>query len=121
MKDLLVSRRFWAAVIALIVVLVTAFVPGFDLDTEEAVGLVVIVASYIVGVTVDPGPGGWRGVVMSRKFWAALVGLTVLILRGFHIGLPFDLTAEQITTVMVVLGSYIVGVTLDKFRPALTK
>lgn len=121
MKDLLVSRRFWALVIALAVILVAAFIPSFEMDTEEAVGLVVVMASYIIGVTVDPGPGGWRGVLMSRKFWAAVVGLVVLILRGFQIGLPFDLTAEQVTTFMVIIGSYIVGVTLDKFRPALVK
>jgi hypothetical protein len=121
MKDLLVSRRFWALVLGLLVIIVGVFYPGFDLNTEEAVGLVLVVSSYIIGVTVDPGPGGWRGVLMSRKFWAAVVGLAVLILRGFHIGLPFDLTAEQLTTFMVIIGSYIVGVTLDKFRPALTK
>ena len=121
MKDLLVSRRFWALVLGLLVIIVGVFYPGFDLNTEEAVGLVVVISSYIIGVTVDPGPGGWRGVLMSRKFWAAVVGLAVLILRGFHIGLPFDLTAEQLTTFLVIIGTYIAGVTLDKFRPALSR
>ena len=121
MKDLLISRRFWAALLALVVVLVGVFVPSFDLETEEVVGLLVVIGSYIIGVTVDPGPGGWRGVLMSRKFWAALVGLVVIILRGFQIGLPFELTAEQVTTVMLIIGTYIAGVTIDKFRPALAK
>ena len=61
MKNLFTSRKFWALVIGLVVLVVAQFVPGFKLDENAAVGLAVIVAAYIVGVAVDPGPGGWRG------------------------------------------------------------
>jgi hypothetical protein len=121
MKDLLVSRRFWAAFIAVAVILVAVFVPSFEMDNEEAAGLVIVISSYIIGVTVDPGPGGWRGIFMSRKFWAAVVGLVVLVLRGFQIGLPFDLTPDQLTSLMVVIGTFIAGSAIDKYLPAAAK
>ena len=81
MKTLLTSRKFWMALIALTALTISAFLPGFELDQERAAGLAVIVVSYIIGVAVDPGPGGWRGVIQSRKFGAALVGLAEIAAR----------------------------------------
>ncbi|HQN44924.1 MAG TPA: hypothetical protein PLA25_12375 [Anaerolineaceae bacterium] len=109
MKGLLTSRAFWAALIGLVLVCVTAFVPSFDLDTETAVGFGVIIASYILGVTIDPGPGGWRGVLLSRKFWSAFVGMVFLVLDGFGILFPFEMTADQVVLVILSVTALIAG------------
>lgn len=119
MKDLLISRKFWTSMLLLVVVVVSVFIPGFNLDTEQAAGLLVIAVSYIIGVAVDPGPGDWRGVLQSRKFWAAIVGFTVMILDGFGILLPLELTPEQLITIAVTIGALISGVALQK--PKLTE
>jgi hypothetical protein len=119
MKDLLISRKFWTSMLLLVVVVVSVFIPGFNLDTEQAAGLLVIAVSYIIGVAVDPGPGDWRGVLQSRKFWAAVVGFTVMILDGFGILLPLELTPEQLITIAVTIGALISGVALQK--PKLTE
>lgn len=116
MKDLFVSRKFWAAFLMLAVAVVSAFVPSFQLDGDTAAGLAVIVVSYLVGVSIDPGPnsGTWRGVLQSRKFWAAAVGLTVMVLDGFGIGLPLGLTTEQIILIAVTIGGYIAGIAVEQ-------
>lgn len=113
MKGLLISRKFWAAVLMVIVVILNAAIPSFELDTEHVAGLAVVIVSYLVGVAVDPGPGDWRGVIKSRKFWAAAVGFVILFLDGFGIGLPLGLNAEQLVLIAVTIGGYIAGVALE--------
>ncbi|MDI6769754.1 MAG: hypothetical protein QMD04_08765 [Anaerolineales bacterium] len=98
---------------SLVVVVVAAAVPGFELDSEAGAGLAVVAASYIIGVAVDPGPGGWRGVIQSRKFYAAVVGFVVMFLQGFGLGLPFGLTEAQLVEIAIVFGAYIAGVSLE--------
>jgi hypothetical protein len=114
MNDLLTSRKFWAAVLSLIVILIAAISPAFQLDVDQAAGFAIIVVSYIVGVAVDPGPGGWRGIVQSRKFWAAFIGLAILFLDAFKIIIPFGLAAEQLIAIAVTIGGYIAGVAAEK-------
>ncbi len=110
MKDLLTSRKFWAAIITIIVLIVSSIIPGFDLEADTAAGFVIIMVSYMIGVAVDPGPGGWRGVIQSRKFWGACVGLLILSLDAFHIILPLGLTPEILISIAVAIGGYIAGV-----------
>lgn len=118
MQTLLISRKFWAAVLSLVVILVAAFAPGFELDSEAGAGLVVIAVSYIIGVAVDPGPGGWRGVIQSRKFYAAAIGFVVMFLQGFGLGLPFGLSEAQLVEIAVIIGAYIGGVSLEGKLPS---
>ena len=117
MKGLLTSRKFWAAILTLVVVVVAAAVPGFELDSEAGAGMAVIAVSYIIGVAVDPGPGGWRGVIQSRKFYAALIGFIVMFLQGFGLSLPFGLTEAQLVEIAIVFGAYIAGVSLEGKLP----
>lgn len=116
MKLLLLSRKFWAAIFLLVAVVISTFSAGFELDADQVAGLVVIIVTYIIGVAVDPGPGGWRGVVQSRKFWAAVVGLVLIFLKAFSIALPFGLTGEHLVAICVTIGAFISGVALEKFR-----
>lgn len=113
MTYILTSRRFWAAILMVGVVVASVAVPDYTLDVEHAAGLAVIVVSYLVGLAVDPGPGGWRGIVQSRKFWAALMGFVVLILDSLGIGLPLGLTTEQLVLIAVTIGGYIAAVALE--------
>lgn len=114
MKDLLISRKFWAAIIGLIVIVISAFLPSFGLDADQAAGFAIIIVAYIIGVAVDPGPGGWRGVIQSRKFWAAIIGLVVMVLDSLQILLPLGLTPEQLILIAVTIGGYIAGVAAER-------
>ncbi|MFA5836187.1 MAG: hypothetical protein WC837_04440 [Bellilinea sp.] len=118
MKDLFTSRKFWMTVLALLVIIISAFVPSFSIDQERGAGLAVIVVSYVIGVAVDPGPGGWAGVLKSRKFWAAAVGLVVIFLDGFGVKLPLGITEAQLADIAIVLGAFITGVALEGKIPA---
>lgn len=114
MKDLLTSRKFWATLFALVVLIVGQAVPGFSLDGEAAAGFAVIIVSYLVGVAIDPGPGDWRGVLQSRKFWAAVVGVVIMFLNAFSVKLPFGLTSDQLVEIALMIGAYIGSVALEK-------
>jgi hypothetical protein len=113
MSGILTSRKFWALVIGLLLLVAVQFIPSFAVDEELAISFLVIIASYILGVAVDPGPGGWRGVLQSRKFWAALVGFAVLVLNGFGVNLPEGLPAETLIWFAVLIGTFISGVALE--------
>lgn len=117
MKHLLTSRNFWWTVIALIVIIIAAVSPGFELDADQAAAFVIVIVSYLIGVAVDPGPGGWRGVIRSRKFWAAVVGLLILTLDAFHLVLPFELSPEILISVAATIGGFIASVALEGKTP----
>lgn len=114
MNTLLTSRKFWIAALALLLVVMQAFFPAFEMDAENATAMLVVIVAYLVGVSVDPGPGGWRGVLRSRKFWSAVIGLVVIFLDGFGVVLPFELSTEQLIALAVTLGGYITAVALEK-------
>lgn len=97
------SRRFWVSLLGFIVVILDAFhVFPAPLDFASMAGFVVIVAAYAIAVAADPG-NGWRGLLVSRKFWSALVGIVVIFLNAFKIGLPAGLSPEQIIGIVIVL------------------
>ena len=47
----------------------------------------------------------------SRKFWAALVGLALVILKSFRPDFPVN--EQQVTDFITVIAAYILGVALD--------
>ncbi len=53
LKLLLGSRKFWAAVIGLILVIVKAYRPDFPLSEEQLTGIVGVLAAYILGVAIE--------------------------------------------------------------------
>jgi hypothetical protein len=51
------------------------------------------------------------GLLKSRKFWAALVGLALVTVRAYSPEFPFS--EEQVLAFVGVLASYILGVGLE--------
>ena len=94
--DIWTNGKFWAAIVALVVIVIANFIPGFALDQDAVVAAVVIVASYAEGVLRDPGDPSWKGVLKSRKFWAAVAGMVLPFLEAFKVTLPFGLTPDII-------------------------
>jgi hypothetical protein len=47
----------------------------------------------------------------SRKFWAALIGLALIIIKAFRPDFP--LAEEQLTAVVYVLVAYILGTGIE--------
>jgi hypothetical protein len=54
-KRLLGSRKFWAALIGLVAVLVEAFHPDLHIDQEALVGIIAVIAAYILGTGIEDG------------------------------------------------------------------
>lgn len=54
-KQLLASRKFWAALIGVVLVTVKAFRPDFPLAEEELTNLVYLLVAYIIGTGFESG------------------------------------------------------------------
>ena len=118
METLLTSRKFWVTAITLVLLVVVAFFPSFQLDPDQAASLLLVIVPYLIGIAVDPGLG-WRGLLSSRKFWAGLVGLMVILLDAFQLLLPQGLTPELLITFCSMIGAYIGGVAIEHYvKPA---
>jgi hypothetical protein len=52
-KYLLTSRKFWAALIGLLMVILRNFVPDFPIAEDQITAVVVLIASYILGTAID--------------------------------------------------------------------
>jgi len=116
MSDLLQSRKFWAAIIALAVVLVAIPNAGasanLEANSDAIIGGVVLLMTYVITAGFDPGIG-WKGLFASRKFYALLLGEVVMVLDAFGVVLPFSLSVEQIAMIAGTLGTYMIGVAAE--------
>jgi hypothetical protein len=56
-------------------------------------------------------PNKALALLKSRKFWAALIGLALIIIKGFRSDFP--LTEDQLTGIVVVLVGYILGTAVE--------
>lgn len=54
----------------------------------------------------------WTELLKSRKFWAALVGLVLIVAKALQPTLAID--EAQVTNVVMLLAAYIVGTGLEK-------
>lgn len=57
-KQLLCSRKFWAALIGLALVIVKAWHPDFPLEEEQLTGVVYVLVAYILGTGLEDGLKG---------------------------------------------------------------
>lgn len=52
---LLRSRKFWAALVGLVFVLVTSFIPDFPMDQEQITNIVYTIVAFILGTALEDG------------------------------------------------------------------
>lgn len=49
------SRKFWAALVGLIFMVVKAWYPDFPLDADQLAGIVALLVTYILGTALEDG------------------------------------------------------------------
>ena len=54
-KQLLGSRKFWASLIGLVLLVVKAWDPEFPLAEEQLTGIVYVLVAYILGTGIEDG------------------------------------------------------------------
>ncbi len=54
---LLTSRKFWAAVVGLALVIIRAYSPQFPLQEDELTRILAVLVAYILGTAVEDGLG----------------------------------------------------------------
>lgn len=54
-RNLLSSRKFWATLLALLIMLIKAWKPDFPLSGEELAGIFAVLVSYILGTALEDG------------------------------------------------------------------
>ena len=57
LKLLLGSRKFWAALVGLVLLLVKTWKPDFPLEAESLAGILAVLAAYILGTALEDGLG----------------------------------------------------------------
>lgn len=55
------SRKFWAAFVGTIFVVLDEVYPAFPLDTEQVTNIVFMLVAYIIGVAIDDAGQGIGG------------------------------------------------------------
>jgi hypothetical protein len=110
------AREFWAALLAIFMLIFSAIFPNFPIDGEQLTAAIVLIIGYIVGTSIEGFPNGkvivtsLASLIRSRKFWSAIVGFGFVLLKAYKPDFP--LTEDQILEVVLVLASYMVGVGL---------
>jgi uncharacterized membrane protein len=59
-KLLLSSRKFWAALMGLLVLIVKALKPDFPLEAGELAGILSVLVAYILGTALEDGLAGHK-------------------------------------------------------------
>ena len=54
-KLLIASRKFWAAVVGLVLVIIKAYQPEFPLDGDQLTGVITVIVAYILGTGIEDG------------------------------------------------------------------
>jgi uncharacterized membrane protein YdjX (TVP38/TMEM64 family) len=52
-----------------------------------------------------------KALLSSRKFWASVLGLAILIIKAFRPDFP--ITEDQMTSIVVVIVAYIFGTAIE--------
>ena len=55
LKQLLSSRKFWAALVGLALVIVKAWQPDFPVDEEQLTTIIYLLVAYILGTGIEDG------------------------------------------------------------------
>jgi hypothetical protein len=53
LRLLLASRKFWAALVGLVMVILKAFAPAFPLQEDQLANLVYLLVAYILGTALE--------------------------------------------------------------------
>lgn len=61
LKLLIASRKFWAALVGLVLIVVKAYAPNFPLQEEELTRVITLLVAYILGTAVEDGLGTRAG------------------------------------------------------------
>ena len=54
-KQLLGSRKFWAALVGLLLMAVKTWYPTFPLEEEQLTAIIALLVSYILGTALEDG------------------------------------------------------------------
>ena len=67
LKLLLTSRKFWAALIGLVLIVVKAYRPDFPLQNDQLTAIVVVLVGYIMGTAIQDSQIAQSNVILYPK------------------------------------------------------
>jgi hypothetical protein len=109
-KNILGSPRFWAALLAIVFVLLGAYAPKAiaNLDQVALTAAVTALILFIASESVAEPPTG-LGIFGKVRFWALVVSLAFVFIKAFMPAFP--LTEAMIQALVSTLGVAAFGMT----------
>jgi len=113
LKNVLSSSRFWAALLAIVFVLLIAYVPAIasKLNEADVVTGVIALAAFIVAESAAGAGVGWA-IFGKPRFWAVVVSFVFIFVRAFVPG--FVLSEQLLQDLIAAIGAASIGVS---YRP----
>jgi len=113
MNKILGSSRVWAALLAIVFVMLYALMPELaaNLSQVDVTSAVIALALFIVAETATGGGVGWA-IFGQPRFWALVVSLVFIFVRAFVPG--FFLSETSIQELIAAIGAASIGVS---YRP----
>ncbi len=60
LKQLVTSRKFWAALIGLVLIILKAYKPDFPLAEDQLTNLIYVLVAYILGTAIEDGATNFK-------------------------------------------------------------
>jgi len=113
MFKIITSSRVWAALIAIVFVILATYVPGIaaKLSQTDVVSGVIAIAAFFVAESVAGQSAGW-GIFLKPRFWAVIFSLAFVFIRAFVPG--FVISESMVQELVAAIGAASLGIS---YRP----
>lgn len=114
LTSIFTNKKTVVTLLGMLMMIIASFVPGFKLNVTELASLIIVISAYILALAKDPGQDNWKSLLLSRKFWTALVGVILIMIQSFGKVLPAGMDADMLVGFSTLIGSLVYSFAVEK-------